>query len=355
VKRKIFSRKGAKAQSATAFLKGLSLRLCAFAGEIFLSTEKRTPMRWKSRLTAFTICFAIGLTAAFIVAGILSLLRRRHQQRQPQTQLTRCQVDDYFNRPEEVLTAIKSDEVDVRRQMFKRLLLRPDISTVYYDYERDLNYPERTDRARLQYVQLDDTPETEALLTFVRLEHPMALIFRRESCGWKLVDALSSWLRFEDYPYDNWLTLPTTIKPGIHELLLRESNGDATSYVRKARLLRLDRGHLVQIAVIDEEILEPVKEYLGHGWSDVKRKQSSRVTFSPDVPAENPVIHIETTTSLIKLRGPIPSYSYWLETDGAWHAKKRNWNARSSQLIEVLSVAEQPLVWIANEGRFVGK
>ena len=305
-------------------------------------------MRWKSRLTAFTICFVIGLAAALIIGVIVR--RQRHRQRQ--TQITRCAIDDYFNRPEEVLAAIKSDEVDVRRAMFKRLLLRPEITTIYYDYERDLNYPERVDRARLEYVQLDDTSETEALLTFVRLEHPTALVFSRESCGWKLVGALSSWLRFEDYPYDNWLTLPATIKPGIHELLVRDSNGDATSYVRKARLLRLGHGRLAQIAEFDEVILEPVKEYVGYGWNDVKRKQSRNVTFSP---GDNPVIQIETTTSFIKLRGSIPSYSYWSETDGVWHAAKRNWNARSARVIEVLSVSTQPLAWIASEGRFVGK
>jgi len=307
-------------------------------------------MRWKSRATAFTICFAIGLAAALIIAG---LLRQRH--RPPQTHVNRCEANDYFDRPEEVLTAIKSDEVGVRREMFKRLLVRPDISTVFYDYERDLNYPERTDRARLEYVQLDDSPETEAILTFVRLEHPTALIFSRESCGWRLVDALSSWLRFEDYPYDNWLTLPTTIKPGVHELLVRESNGDATSYVRKARLLRLDRGHLAQIAGFNEEMLEPVKEHVGYDWNDVKRKQSSNVTFSPALPGANPVIQIETTTSLIRLRGPIPSYSYWLETDGTWHTAKRNWSARSSQLLKEMDTTKQPLVWIASEGRFAGK
>jgi hypothetical protein len=304
-------------------------------------------MRWKSRATAFTICFAIGLAAAFIV-GIFSVLRHRH--RQPQTQLTPCQADDYFNRPEEVLAAIKSDDVDVRRAMFKRLLLRPDISTVYYDYERDLNYPERTDRARIQYVQLDDTPDAEALLTFVRLEHPTALIFSKESCGWKLVTALSSWLRFEDYPYENWLTLPTTIKPGIHELLVRDSNGNATSYVRKARLLRLDHGHLAQILEFDEETLEPVTDYVGADWSDVKLKHSSDVTFSPGA---NPTIRIETTSSMIKLRGPIPSYSYWLETDGTWHAAKRNWSARSSQAVKTLGVTREFLIWL--EGRFESK
>jgi hypothetical protein len=304
-------------------------------------------MRWKSRLTAFTICFAIGLAVAIIVA---TLLRQRHHQRPPQ--LTPCQVDDSFDRPEDVLTAIKSDEVSVRREMFKRLLLRPDIATVYYDYERDLNYPERTDRARLEYVQLDDTPPAEAVLTFVRLEHPTALIFSRESCGWKLVAALSSWLQFEDYPYNDWLTLPTTIKPGIHELLVRDSNGDATSYIRKARLLRLDRGHLVQIAEIVEESLEPVKDYAGSDWNDVKRKESNYITFSPDPAGARPVIGIDTTKALIKLSGPIPSYSYWLETDGTWHARKRNWSARSSQLLNSLGSTKGRLIWIASEGRF---
>ena len=305
-------------------------------------------MRWKSRLTAFAICFAIGLVVAVIVA---TFLRQRHHQRQPQ--LTRCQTDDYFNQPEEVLTAIKDNEVSVRREMFKRLLLRPEISTVYYDYERDFNYPERADRARLEYVQLDDTPPTEAVLTFVRLEHPMALIFTKDSCGWKPVGALSSWLRFEDYPYDNWLTLPTTIKPGIHELLVRDSNGDATSYIRKARLLRLDRGHLTQIAEFDEEILEPVEGYVAQNWNDVKQKRSSKVTF---LPGENAGFEIETTTSLIRLHGPIPSYSYWLETDGTWHTQKRNWNARSSQVLKVLKVHKEPSqFWNATTGRFAGK
>lgn len=310
-------------------------------------------MRWKSRLTAFAICFAIGLAAAIIVATIL---QRRHDRLQRQTRLTRCQDDDYFNQPEDVMTAIKSDEVAIRREMFKRLLLRPNTSTVYYDYERDVNYPERVDRARLEYAQLDDTPGNEAVLTFVRLEHPVALIFSKESCGWKLVTALSSWLRFGDYPYDNWLTLPTTIKPGIHELLVRESNGDATFYFRKARLLRLDHGRLAQIAEFDEEILEPAKEYVGNDWSDVKRRQSSNITFFPSLAGENSAIEIETTTSLIKLSGPIPTYSYWLETDGTWHTNKRNWSARSSQLLKVLNVTKGPeLAWIPSEGRFAGK
>ena len=296
-------------------------------------------MRWKSRSIAFTLCFAVG----FALASIALIKRSR-------TVVSPCASADYFNSPEEVLAALKSPEVTVRRNVLNRLLLRPDIRTVYYDYERDLNYPERTDRARLEYVQLDDTPPTEAVLTFVRLEHPAAFIFSKESCGWKLVAVLSSWLRFEDYPYNNWLTLPTTIEPGIHELLVRDSNGDAMSYFRKARLLRLDRGHLTQVAEFDEETLEPVKEYAGSDWNDVKQKQSSNITFSTET------IQIETTTSLIKLRGSIPTYGYWLETDGIWHTKKSNWSARSSQTLKVLNVTKEPWqVWNATEGRFVGK
>src|SRR5262245_62096448 len=131
-------------------------------------------MRWKSRLTAFSICFTIGLFAAFVVAAILSI-RTAHRYRDDHSQRTPCVSGNYFNQPEEVLAAIKDDEVTVRREMFSRLLLRPDISTVYYDYERDIEYPERVDRARLEYVQFDDSEESEALLTFVRFEHPMAV------------------------------------------------------------------------------------------------------------------------------------------------------------------------------------
>src|ERR1041385_9212431 len=222
-------------------------------------------MKWKSRAIAFTLCFAIGFALAAIT------LRR--------TAVSPCASADYFNSPEEVLAALKSPEVSVRRTMLSRLLLRPDIATIYYDYERDLNYPERADRARLQYVQLDASPEPEALLTFVRFEHPIALVFKKKSCGWQLVTALSSWLRFEDYPYENWLSLPEAIEPGVHQLLVRDSNGDASSYVRKARLLRLSGDALTQVAEFEEESIEPVSGYDAADWNDVKRRLVSNVVF----------------------------------------------------------------------------
>jgi hypothetical protein len=306
-------------------------------------------MRWKSRLTAFVACFVVGFVLAAIVAG---LLRRSNQERNEQS-VSPCATGDYFNQPEEVLSALKSPEVDARRAMFAHLLLRPDIRTIYYDYERDLNYPERADRARLQYVQLDDSPGQEALLTFVRLEHPIALVFRKQSCGWRLVAAAGSWLRFEDYPYENWLSLVETIAPGIHQLLVRESHSDATSYVRKARVLRLTGDVLKQVAEFEEEAIEPVSGYSGADWNDVKRHRLKTCVFSYASAGDGANITCNTNEENIELKGPAPYYSYWLETDGSWHARQSNWHRRVAKRAVPLGASKEVLVWNSQEGRFV--
>jgi len=291
-------------------------------------------MRWKSRSIAFTLCFAIGLALAAIAFRRTAVLPL-------------CASADYFNSPEEVLAALKSPEVSVRRNVLSRLLLRPDVATVYYDYERDLNYPERADRARLQYVQLDTSPEAEAVLTFVRFEHPMALVFKKQSCGWQLVTAVSSWLRFEDYPYENWLSLPETIEPGVHQLLIRDSNGDSSSYIRKARLLRLNGDALTQVAEFEEESIEPVSGYDAADWNDVKRRRVSNTAF------QDTSIKTEITEEIIKLNGAPPRYSYWLETDGSWHARESNWSRRPATRVKLLGVSTEVLSWNPQEGRFV--
>ena len=290
-------------------------------------------MRWKSRVISFTLCFAVGFALAAIAIR--------------PTTVSPCATADYFNSPEEVLSALKSSEVEVRRTMWHRLLLKPDIATVYYDYERDFNYPERADRTQLQYVQLDDSQEPEALLTFVRFEHPIALVFKQKACGWQLVAALSSWLRFEDYPYENWLSLPQAIKPGVHQLLIRDSNGDSVSYIRKARLLRLNGDALTDIAEIEEERIEPVRDYHNSDWSDVKRHRVSNIMFQTNG------IRNEVTDEIIKLNGAAPRYSYWLETDGSWHARESNWSHRPATRVNKSSVTTEILVWNPQEGRFV--
>lgn len=306
-------------------------------------------MRWKSRSISFILCFAIGFVLAVLSPRLWEFLRRQ----QTRTAVSPCATADYFNSPEEVLAALKSPEVSVRSAMLSRLLLRPDVATVYYDYERDLNYPERADRARLQYVQLDASPEAEVLLTFVRFEHPLALVFKKKSCGWQLLAAVSSWLRFEDYPYENWLSVREAIEPGIRQLLIRDSHGDASSYFRKARLLRLNGDALIQVAELEEEAIEPVSGYDGPDWNDVKRHRINRYVFEYERAGEGANIRSEVTEDIIKFNGAAPQYSYWLETDGSWHARESNWSRRPATRVNVLSVSTEVLVWNAQEGRFV--
>ena len=305
-------------------------------------------MRWKSRTIAFVVCFAVGFLAAAIVAALL-----RHKQNEQSTSTMSPCASDYFNHPEEVLAALKHPEVSVRRTIFSRLLLRPDIGTIYYDYERDLNYPGRADRARLQYIQLDDSPEEEALLTFVRFEHPVALVFKKRSCGWRLVAAISSWLRFEDYPYDNWLSLVETIEPGIRQLLVRDSHGDSTSYVRKARVLRLTGDVLTQVAEFEEEAIEPLNTDDESDWNDLKLHRVNRSLFMYEREGEGATIRNDVTAEVIKLNGAAPQYSYWLETDSTWHVGQSNWSRRPATRVKPVSVSREFLEWNPQEGRFV--
>ena len=306
-------------------------------------------MRWKTRAFAFMTCFVIGFLVAAIVAAILSRRSRKHL---PATS-SPCAAADDFNSPEEVLSALKDPEVNVRSAMRKRLLLRPDVATVYYDYERDSNYPERADRAHIHYVQLDDSPDKEAVLTFVRFEHPMALVFKKETCGWRLVAAVSTWLRFEGYPYENWLSLVQAIDPGTYQLLVRDSYGDSNSYVRKARLLRLNGDVLTQVAEFEEESLQPVAGYEGSDWNDVKRHRVNKYNFTTDIAYQGAAINSELTEEIVKLNGSAPQYSYWLETDGSWHARQSNWNRRPATRVKLLGVSRETLGWNSQEGRFI--
>ncbi|HEV7859692.1 MAG TPA: hypothetical protein VGO91_13835 [Pyrinomonadaceae bacterium] len=311
--------------------------------------------RWKSRAASFAVCFVIGLLIAFIYSFIAGLFASsRLDQKSPGASLDeRCAASDYFARPEDLLSALKSDEVSVRREVFRRLFLRPGVSSIYYDYERDLEYPERADRANLEYINLDESTEDEALLTFVRFDHPVALILKRESCGWKLIAALGAWLRFEEYPYRDWIELPQAIEWGTHEILVHESNGDASSYVRQARLLKLINGSLKEIAVFEEESIKPLSEYHAPDWSEVRQRSLTRFAFAREAAGPAPRLNLETTDEVIKYKGAAPAYTYWLETDGGWHAAHKNWTARPSEKLKPLGSHTKQLIWNEQEKRFV--
>jgi hypothetical protein len=310
---------------------------------------------WKSRLIALLTGFAIGLLLFLIVSFLISLLSGHHQSATRGETLgqRRCGEAESYNSPEEIMAALKSEDVLVRREMFHRLFLRPGAATIYYDYERDRNYPERAERATLNYVNLDDSADAEAVLTFLRYENPVALVLKKEKCGWRLAGALSAWLRFEDYPYQNWLEMPETVERGVHEILLRESTGDSTRYSRNARLLKLTDGALVQVAEFTEESIAPVEDYDAADWSDVKRRETTRFNFLPEQNGDRARLRLETQQEIIKYSGSPTAYTFWLETDGAWHTSRKQWRERASARQRLLDTRTRELTWDEQRKRFV--
>lgn len=301
--------------------------------------------RWSSRMSAFAFGFTLSLLAVFIYGFLAGLFPFRPPPPADTRGPARCLAEAYFVSPETILAALKSEDVGVRRATFRRLYVRPGVQHVYYDYERDKAYPERAAAAQVRYADLDGDNEPEALLTFVRFEQPVALVLQRDECGWQLRAALSAWLRTEDYPYQNWLELPTLSKPGEHELLLHESTGDATTYLRKARVLRLLDGALVQVAEFTEEEIKPVAGYRGADWSAVKQRTTTRYTVVPAAAGSAAQLRLDTTDEVIKYDGVAPVYTYWLETDGAWHALAAHWRTRPAERLQLRGTRTTYLDW----------
>lgn len=308
---------------------------------------------WKSRLFVFLTCFGLGLALSLLVGFIAGFFNSRNAiftRADSQAQHT-CGAGDSFSAPEEILAALKSEDVMVRREVFRRLFLRPGFATIYYDYERDRDYPERAEQAGLKYINLDEEKGDEAVITFLRYENPVALILKKESCGWSLLGALSAWLRFEDYPYVGWIEFPETVRRGTHEILLRESTGDATHYMRHARLLKLIDGALREVAEFTEESIEPVEGYHAADWSDVKLRTLTQAAFLSHEAGAN--IRLDTKAEVIIYSGVAPTYSYSLETDGAWHYAREHWRNRPVVHLRSVSDSARGLVWDEGQKRFV--
>lgn len=309
---------------------------------------------WKWRLLAFLTGTGIGLLLFLIVSFVVGFLRPHRQteeRREPAGQHT-CGAVDSFSSPEVILAALRNEDVIVRREAFRRLFLRPGVATTYYDYERDRDYPERVERAEVKYINLDDESEPEAVLTFVRYENPVALILKKDKCGWWLAGALGSWLRYEDYPYQDWLEMPESVKPGVHEILVRESTGDATRYERNVRLLKLTDGALTQVAGFTEQSIKPVEGYRNADWSDVKLRATTRYTFLPESGEKKARLRLETGQEVIIYSGAPSSYTFWMETDGAWHTSRKHWKERTAVRLRLLDGQTQELKWDEQRKRF---
>ncbi|MBV9924578.1 MAG: hypothetical protein JOZ96_06005 [Acidobacteria bacterium] len=309
-------------------------------------------LRW--RLAVGALCFFVGLLLAYLYVLLAGRSGPRVEKRETAVapQPVGC-GEAFFASPDGVLAALKDEEVGVRREIFRRLFLRPGVQPVYYDYERDKDFPERAEEARLRFVNLDDSPEDEALVTFVRADSPVAVVLKQCACGWRVVGVFSPWLRFEDYPYADWIELPEAIRPGRHLILVRESNGDATSYTRRARVFRLAGDHFEQVAAIDEETIAPVEGYTGAGWADVKTRRVASYSFTQSEGRRPARLNVEYKQDWVKYSGGAPANAYWREGDGAWHEAHRHWRTRLYEVIKAELVSEEHFVWSEQKSLFV--
>jgi hypothetical protein len=318
--------------------------------------------RHKGRVAAFALSFAVGLFAASVFRIAFGLLTRHAQTVAADAwvpQAPACAPGDAFASPEEVAAALRSDDVGVRREMFRRLFVLPGLVTAYYDYERDEDFPERAEGLSLRRVNLDDSPDEEAVITFVRVESPVAVVLKRGACGWKAA-AVSSWLRFEEYPYADWIELPEAISPGRHVLLVRDSTGDASRYTRRARVLRLVGGQLEQVAEVEEESIVPAEGYKGADWAEVKRRRVGSLAFTPPSGDSPAGLRVEYTDEVVRYINPVPQALnagprglYWREGDGVWHESQRHWRRGPREVLKAAAVTEEQFVWSEQKSRFV--
>jgi hypothetical protein len=306
--------------------------------------------KFKGRLAAFALSFALGLALA-VLSNVP--VRREEARVKVNEQSSPCGAGDTFDSPEEVAAALRSEDVGVRREMFRRLFVLPGLLTAYYDYERDRDFPERAERLQLRRVNLDRVPDDEALISFVRVESPVAVVLKRQPCGWRAVAAVSSWLRFEDYPYEDWLETPEAIEAGRHVLLVRDSEGDATRYTRRARLLSLAGDHLEQVGEIEEESIAPVVGYDAADWAEVKQRRRASVEFTPPCVGAPARLRVERREEVVRYVGVETTNVYWREGDGAWHRSRGHWRTRQSLPVRPAAVSVEEFQWSEEKGRFV--
>jgi hypothetical protein len=309
----------------------------------------------KWRLIAFLTGFSIGLVLFLIIGLLIGFMKKfKHQEQQDSTVLSGpCSASDHFSSPEEILASLKSTDVLTRREIFRRLFLQPGVSTIYYDYERDRDYPERVEQADLKYIRLDGDGADEAILRFVRFENPVALVLKRDDCGWRLAGGLGAWLRYEDFPYLNWLETVEAVRSGAYEILVHESTGDATSYSRRTRVLKLIDGALVQIAEFTEESIKPLEGYAGSDSSNVKLRESTRSTFIPEANGDRARLKLETQEEIVRFSGSQVTYSFWSEVDGAWHCARKHWQERTAERVKLVGTCSLELVWDSRRNRFI--
>lgn len=289
---------------------------------------------WKMRLIGCIAGFSIGWLMFVLYQTLAGFFTFNSPQPQPHPRVVIPHSENSrvcFSNPEVIISAIKSDDVAIRREMYCKLRSFPPHQTVYYTYDRDEQFPEKAERIDLEYLNLDSSQEDEAVISFLKSETPMVVVLKKQSCGWDVMATLRLPFVSGDFFSESWIAFPCLIENGIHEILVRESSTDATHYVRTVHILKLMDGRLQSILEFEEESLESKPDYVGPDWSDCKQKKLTDYFTSSDAQGNTRFLDLKTTVETVHFHGAVPVYTYWKESDQTLHSLKIHWRKRASQ------------------------
>lgn len=300
-----------------------------------------------SRLFAFTFCFMLGSLIAILIVQTPDKLQISSKELVNVQNIT---VKKAYPSPEHIISLITHPEPIIRRGIYGELFLRPNKDNIYYDYQRDVEYPERADNVKLEYVKLDKISET-AIIKFVHLGNPSAIILQKQINGWVVIDCFSSWEKSFDKNLDNWLQTISLIEPDIYEILVREVTTDASSYHSQLTIFKLVNNQLKKVGELPELV---VKQHPNNkeNWADIK---NLTITSYQKPNSSNPNFLLNIKQEIIQYIGEVPEYIYWSDVDNSWHTAKQHWHNRPYKVLEVVGQKEVVLQWSSEKQYFIKK
>ncbi len=306
------------------------------------------------RLLTFSICFTLGTLAVVIVFSPSSSKETNLSSQLIVNQQVAKQSEQSFKTypsPEFIIEQITSNEPIIRRNIYKELFLKPTKTTTYYDFERDLDYPERADNVKLNYVNLNKYSPKEAIITFNHLRVHTAIVMQKQQAGWIVIETLSALEQMPDTKLEDWLQPISLVETNVSELLLKKVTGDNSSYYSEFGILKLINGQLVQVGTIPIETIKPQINNLPN-WQNIKSLNSTTYQISTKLPT---TITLRSTRSIVEYNNTIPQYSYWSDIDNSTHTYKGSWHNSSYKMLNFIEQHQNVLEWDNQQQRFVIK
>ncbi|MBI4851233.1 MAG: hypothetical protein HY819_05345 [Acidobacteria bacterium] len=313
-----------------------------------------------SRLLAFSLSFSFGLVLVILIANLLTSLSTptsvpviKKMPREQEAKEQQMAIKTYPS-PEYVISLITHNEPAIRRAIYKEIFLRPNKDSIYYDYLRDLDFPERADNVKLDYVKLDKEHSRAAIIKFLHLANPTIIVMQKvEENQWIVLDILSTREKF--YSDEDWAYTVSLVEPGIYEILINQATSDTTSYESQFIIFKLINNKLVKVGVLlQTKFIATPSQKLDKDWLNkaeiLERYQSHlQIAYSP-----KPTLKIDTYKSIVKLTG-LKETKRWSDIDLCWHISELAPHNRRYETLNFISYSQSFLVWDSQLQRFVTK